>query len=139
MYQRVQFPNDAVVLYSVRTPEVRAFFTPLSTRKSVNLVRDKAKLSASKCCSAAALVTRKRKYFSDFSYSVRDKAATPPKASLCFHKNTRFLYAQKIATGAVLKLISALMAVAHVLFSSRKSLSVCVMLPECPLGKLKYD
>ena len=51
-----------------------------------------------------------------------------------------FLYSLlKSAADAVLKLMSAVIAVAHVLFVSIKSLSVNVMLLEFSFGKLKYD
>ena len=45
----------------------------------------------------------------------------------------------KSAASAVLKLMSAVIAIAHVLFVSMKSLSVSIMLQECSFGKLKYD
>ena len=48
-----------------------------------------------------------------------------------------FLYSlSKPAANAVLKLMSAVIAIAHVLFVSMKSLSVNIMLL---FGKLKYD
>ena len=45
----------------------------------------------------------------------------------------------KSAANAVLKLMSAVIAIAHVLFVSKKSLFVSVMLLEYSFGKLKYD
>ena len=45
----------------------------------------------------------------------------------------------KSAASAVLKLMSAVIAIAHVLFVSMKSLSVSTMLLEYSFGKLKYD
>ena len=51
-----------------------------------------------------------------------------------------FLYSLlKSAANAVLKLMSAVIAIAHVLFVSMKSLSVSIMLLEYSFGKLKYD
>ena len=51
-----------------------------------------------------------------------------------------FLYSLlKSAAHAVLKLMSAVIAIAHVLFVSIKSLSVNSMLLEFSFGKLKYD
>ena len=51
-----------------------------------------------------------------------------------------FLYSfLKSAANAVLKLMSAVIAFAHVLFASMKSLSVNIMLLEYSFGKLKYD
>ena len=50
-----------------------------------------------------------------------------------------FLYSLlKSAANAVLKLMSAVIAVAHVLFVSMKPLSVSTMLLEYSFGKLKY-
>ena len=45
----------------------------------------------------------------------------------------------KSAANAVLKLMSAVIAIAHVLFVSLKSLSVKIMLLEYSFGKLKFD
>ena len=51
-----------------------------------------------------------------------------------------FLYSLlKSAANAVLKLMSAVIAIAHVLFVSIKSLSVIIMLLEYSFGKLIYD
>ena len=51
-----------------------------------------------------------------------------------------FLYSLlKSAANAVLKLMSAVIAIAHVLFVRIKSLSVSIMLFEYSFGKLKYD
>ena len=65
---------------------------------------------------------------------------TPPIPGLCFQRNSTFLYSLlKFAANAVLKLMSAVIAIAHVLFVSMKSLSVSIMLLEYSFGKLKYD
>ena len=45
----------------------------------------------------------------------------------------------KSAANTVLQLMSAVIAVAHILFVSIKSLSVSIMLLECSFGRLKYD
>ena len=45
----------------------------------------------------------------------------------------------KSAANAVLKLMSAVIAIAYVLFVSMKSLSVSIMLLEYSFVKLKYD
>ena len=51
-----------------------------------------------------------------------------------------FLYSLlKSAANAVLKLMSAVIAIAHVLSVSMKSLSVSIMLLEYSFDKLKYD
>ena len=51
-----------------------------------------------------------------------------------------FLYSLlKSAANAVVKLMSAVIAIAHVLFVSIKSLSVNVILLEYSFGKLKYE
>ena len=51
-----------------------------------------------------------------------------------------FLYSLlKSAANAVLKLMSAVIAIAPVLSVSMKSLSVSIMLLEYSFGKLKYD
>ena len=51
-----------------------------------------------------------------------------------------FLYSLlKSAPNAVLKLMSAVIAIEHVLSVSMKSLFVSIMLLEYPFGKLKYD
>ena len=51
-----------------------------------------------------------------------------------------FLYSHlKPAANAVLKLMSAVIGIAHVLFVSMKSLSVSIMLLQYSFGNLKYD
>ena len=49
------------------------------------------------------------------------------------------MFSLKFVANAVLKLMSAVIAIAHVLFVSMKSLSVSIMLLEYSFGKLKYD
>ena len=68
------------------------------------------------------------------------KAGTPPIPGLCFHKKSMFLYSiLKSAANAVLKFMSAVIAIARVLFVSIKSLSDSFMLLEHSFGNLKYD
>ena len=51
-----------------------------------------------------------------------------------------FLYSLlKSTANAVLKLMSAVIAIANILFDSIKSLSVNIMLLQYSFGKLKYD
>ena len=64
----------------------------------------------------------------------------PPIPGLCFRRNSTFLFSLlKSAAKAVLKPMSAVIAIAHVLFVSMKSLSVNIMLLEYSFGKLKFD
>ena len=115
-------------------------FTSLSTRKSLNLVKDKTRFSGSTCRFSVARVTKKHRYFPGICDAAGGKAATPPAPGLCFQRNSMFLYSLiKSAANAVLKLMSAVVAIAHVLFVSLKSLSVSIMLLEYSFGKLKYD
>ena len=115
-------------------------FTSLSTRKSLNLVKDKTRFSGSTCRFSVARVTKKHRYFPGICDAAGGKAATPPIPGLCFQRNSMFLYSLlKSAANAVLKLISAVFAIAHVLSVSMKSLSGSIMLLEYSLHKLKFD
>ena len=115
-------------------------FTSLSTRKSLNLVKDKTRFSGSTCRFSVARATKKHRYFPGICDAAGGKAATPPIPGLCFRRNSMFLYSLlKSAANAVLKLMSAVIAIAHVLFVSMKSLSVSIMLLEYSFVKLKYD
>ena len=117
-----------------------SFFTSLSTRKSLNLVEDKTRFSGSTCRFFVARVTKKHRYFPGICDAAGGKAATPPIPGLCFQRSSMFLYSLlKSAANAVLKLKSAVIAIAHNLFRSMKSLSVSIMLLEYSFGKLKYD
>ena len=103
--------------------------TPLSTRKFLSRV--KAKLSGSTCCLSVALVTRKHKYFPGICDATGGSAIIPPTPGLCFHKNSMLLYSLlKSAALAVLKLTSAVIAIAHARSVSIKSLSVMTILFE---------
>ena len=115
-------------------------FTSISKRKSLNLVKDKTRFSGSKCCFSVALVTKKHRYFPGICDAAGGKAATLPTPGRCFQRNSTFLYSLlKSAAKAVLKLMSAVIAIAHVLFVSMKSLSVNIMFLEYSFGRLKYD
>ena len=117
-----------------------SFFTGLSARKSLSLVKDKTRFSGSTSCSSVALVTKKHKYFPGIYDAAGGKAATPTILGHCFQRNSLFLYSLlKFAAKTVLKLRSAVIAMAHVLFVSTKLLSVNIMLLEYSLGKLKID
>ena len=114
--------------------------TSLSTRKSLNLVKDKTWFSGSTCRLSVARVTKKHRYFPGICDAAGGKAATPPIPGLCFQRNSMFLYSLfKSAANAVLKLMTAVIAIAHVLFVSMKSLSVNIILLKYSFGKLKYD
>ena len=84
-----------------------------------------------------ALVTKKHKYFPGICDAAGGKADTPPIPGLCFERNSIFLL--KSAANAVLKFMSAVIPIAHVLFVSIKLLSVNIILLEFSFGKLKYD
>ena len=116
-------------------------FTSLSTRKYLNIVKDKTRLSGSTCCFSVTCVTKKHGYFPVICDDSGGKAATPPIHGLCFQRSSMFLFYSllKSAANAVPKLMSAVIAIAHVLFVSMKSLSVNIMLLECSFGKLEYD
>ena len=114
-----------------------SFFTSLPTRKSLNLVKDKTRFSGSTCRFSVARVTKKHRFFPGICDASGGKAATPPIPGLCFQRNSMFLYSLlKSAANAVLKLMSAVSAIAHVLSVSMKSLSVCNLLLEYSFGKL---
>ena len=115
-------------------------FTSLSTRKSLSLVKDKTMFSGSTCRLSVTLVTKKHRCFPGICDAAGGKAATPPIPGLSFQRNSTFLYSLlKSAANVVLKLMSAVIAIAHVLFVNMKSLSVSIMLLEYSFGKLKYD
>ena len=105
--------------------------TPLPTGKSLRRVKASTKLSGFTCCLLVALATRKHIYFPDICDATGGSAIIPPTPSLYFHKNSIFLYfLLKSAVSAVLKLTSAVIAIAHVRSVSMKSLSVKIMLFE---------
>ena len=102
--------------------------------------KDKTRFSGSTYRFSVALVTKKHKYFTGICDAAGGKAATPPIPGLCFQMSSMFLYSLlKSAANAVLKLMPAVIAIAHVLFVNMKSLIVSIMLLEYSFGKLKYD
>ena len=104
-------------------------FTSLSTRKSLTLVKDKTRFSGSTCRFSVARVTKKHRFFPGICDAAGGKAATPPIPGLCFQRNSIFLYyLLKSAANAVLKLMSAVIAIAHVHFVSMKALSISIIL-----------
>ena len=113
-------------------------FTSLSTRKSLNLFKDKTRSSGSTCRFSVARVTKKHRCFPGICDAAGGKAATPPIPMLSKEFYV-FISLLKSAANAVPKLMSAVIAIAHVLFVSMKSLSVSIMLLDFSFGKLKYD
>ena len=81
------------------------------------------RFSGSTCHFSVARVTKKHGYFPGICDGAGGKAATPPIPGLCFQRNSMFSYSLlKSAANAVLKLMSAVIAIAHVLFVCMKSL-----------------
>ena len=95
------------------------FFTPLSIKKYLSLVRDKTKPSGSTCRFSMAHVTKKHKCFPGICEDTGGTTAAKSIPGLCFLSvylvlNSLFLSSfLKSAAKAVLKLISAVMAIAH--------------------------
>ena len=122
----------------------KSSFTPLSTKNSPILFRNKTESLWSTCCFSVALVTKKHKYFPGFCEAADGKTAISPTPGICFQNNLVFVSIMfwysllKSAANAVLNLMSVVKAIAHVLSVSKKSRSVSIMLLECSLGKLKY-
>ena len=63
-----------------------SYSSPLSSKKSLGLVRDITKSSWSKCCFSFAW------YFPGICEAAGDKAATPCILGICFDKISLFLY-----------------------------------------------
>ena len=81
------------------------------------------------CCFSVGLVTKKHKYSPGVCEAAGGKAATPTIPGICFHKNSMLLYSLlKSAANAVLKVMSAMKAIANELSVSIKSLSAGIML-----------
>ena len=118
----------------------RSSFTSLSTSKSHSLVKDTTKFFGSTWRFSVALVTKKNNYLPGICGAAGGKAATPPIPGLCFQGKSVFLYSLlKSAANADLKLMSAVIAMVHVLFVSIKLLSVNIMLLDYSFGNFKYD
>ena len=129
-------PLEAVVIRSGRVLEARVPLPP----SPLGRVSVSSRTRQGFPCFSVALVTKKHRYFPGICDVAGDKAATPPIPGLCFQRNSMFLYSlMKTAANAVLKLMSAVIAIANVLFVSIKSLSVNIMLFEYSFGKLKFD
>ena len=113
-------------------------FTSLSTRKSLSVVKDKTFPVPHAAFPSPS---------SPRSIDTFPVSATPPEARLLrliflvfASKGILFLYSLlKFGANAVLELMSAVIAIAHLLFVSIKTLSVNIMLLEYSFGKLKYD
>ena len=130
---------DAVVLGSGRILEARVP-SPSSPQGSLS-VSSRTRLGFPGPHAASPSPSSLRsKYFPGICDAAGGKATTPPIPGLCFQRNSMFLYSiLESAANAVLKLMSAVIAIAHVLFVSIKSLSVNIMLLDYSFGKLKYD
>ena len=139
MYQCIQLPWTSRPGFGSYTGS-ESFFTSLCTGKSLSLVKDRTMSSGSTCCFSVALVTKKRRYFPGNCEAAGGKAATPPILGICFHRNSKFLYyLSKSAANFVLKRMSAVIAIAHVLVVIIKSLSMSIMLLEYSFGKLNMS
>ena len=77
-------------------------------------------------------VNKKHKYFPGICDATGSSAIIPSLTDLGFHKNSIFLYflLKSAASAVVLKLTSAVIAIAHVRSVSIKSLSLTMMLFE---------
>ena len=129
-------PLEAVVISSGRVLEARVPLPP-SPLGSLSV---SSRTRPGFPCFSVALVTKKHRYFPGICDAAGDKAATSPIPGLCFQRNSMFLYSlTKFAAYAVLKLMSAVIAIAHVQFVGIKPLSVKIMLLEYSFGKLKFD
>ena len=139
VYKRVQFTR--MQSSSVRIVHWKRKLLHVRFHEEISQPRqDKTRFSGSTCCFSVALVTKKHRYFPGICDAAGGKAATPLTPGRCFQRNSTFLYSfLKSAANAVLKLMSAVIAIAHVLFVSMKSLSGNIMLLEYSFGRLKYD
>ena len=122
-------PVDAVVLCLGRTLGARDLYFPSSLGSLSVSLGTEPNLQGPLAAFSSPLFTKKDKNFPVICETTGGKAATPRKTfSISFLKSTAC---------AVLKLMSAVIATAHVLFLSIKSLSVSTMLLECSFGKIK--
>ena len=129
---------DATFLYSAHTQEARFLrvlsllripSTYLETKTNFKYPRVDFLLLWSPESTSFSLVT---------VTPVTEVQLHPPTPGLCFHKSTMFLYPFLVsAAKAVLNFMSAVIAIAHVLSVSIKSLSVSTILPEYSFGKSK--
>ena len=108
---------------------------PLSIMKSRNLVSANITCSGSIVFLSLTLVTRKHRYLPGTCATDGGSAAIPPSPGLCLNRNSTFWYSLlKSASNLDLKLMSAVMQIALVLFDRMKSLSVIMMFSEYSLG-----
>ena len=81
------------------------------------------------------LVTRKHRYLPGTCATDGGSAAIPSSPGLCLNRNSTLWYSLlKSASNLDLKLMSAVMQIALVLFDRMKSLSVIMMFSEYSLG-----
>ena len=108
---------------------------PLSIMKSRSLVSANITCSESIVFLSLTLVTRKQRYLPGTCATDGGSAAMPPSPGLCLNRNSTFWYSLlKSASNLDLKLMSAVMQIALVLFDRMKSLSVIMMFSEYSLG-----
>ena len=132
--------EDAVVLCLGRTLEAKAPSHPFPRGSLSISSRTRLGFPGLRAASPTPVSLRNIGIFPGICDAAGGKAAKPPTPGLCFQRNSTFLYSLlKSAANAVLKLMSAKIAIAHVLFVSMKSLSVSIMLLEYSFGKLQYD
>ena len=133
-------PMDAVVFCSGRIREARVPSPPFPQGSLSVLSRTRPSLQGPHAASPSLSSPRSICLI----FLIFEKA---PEARLlhllpgfCFHKNSMFLYfLLKSAANAVLKLMSAVIAIALVLSVSLKSLYVCIVLLEYSFGRSNYD
>ena len=136
MYERVQLPRK-VVLCSDRTLEARAPSLPFP---QASLSTSSWTRRGPRAASPSPVSLRSIGIFPVSVTPPEARLLRPPIPGFCFQRNSMFLYSLlKSAANAVLKLMSAVIAIAYVVFVSLKSLSVSIMLLEYLFGKLKYD
>ena len=108
---------------------------PLSIMKSRSLVSANITCSGTIVFLSLTLVTRKQRYLPGTCATDGGSAAMPPSPGLCLNRNSTFWYSLlKSASNLDLKLMSAVMQIALVLFDRMKSLSVIMMFSEYSLG-----
>ena len=108
---------------------------PFSIMKSRSLVSANITCSGSIVFLSLTLVTRKHRYLPGNCAADGGSAAIPPSPGLCLNRYSTFWYSLlKSASNLDLKLMSAVMQIALVLFDRMKSLSVIMMFSEYSLG-----
>ena len=123
-----------------RTLKAIVFFFSLPSKKSLSVNGDRNKSKAPHAAFSSPSSPRKTITFLVFAKPPEARPYTSCSWSLIPKKILNFLYSLlKSPANAVLILMSAVIAIAHVLFVSIKSLSFSIMLLEYSFGKLKYD